>query len=64
MKEYTDKQINSMILFLRVNNIAEMYYLENDQNPDRKFYDYRTNSWLTRSQVISAAIQSGWNESK
>ena len=26
-KEYTDKQINSMILFLRVNNIAEMYYL-------------------------------------
>tara|TARA_R110002051_G_scaffold296513_1_gene362624 strand:+ start:837 stop:1115 length:279 start_codon:yes stop_codon:yes gene_type:complete len=27
-KEYTDKQINSMILFLRVNNIAEMYYLD------------------------------------
>ena len=53
-----------MILFLRVNNIAEMYYLENDQNPDRKFYDYRTNSWLTISQVISAAIQSGWKESK
>ena len=64
MKEYTDKQINSMILFLRVNNIAEMYYLENDQDPDRKFYCYRSDSWLTRKQVISTALDSGWEESK
>jgi len=60
MKEYTDKQVNSMILFLRVNNIAEMYYLENDQDPDRKFYCYRSDSWLTRKQVISTALDSGW----
>jgi len=64
MKEYTDKQINSMILFLRVNNIAEMYYLENDQDPDRKFYCYRSDSWLTRKQVISTALDSGWKERK
>ena len=64
MKEYTDKQINSMILFLRVNNIAEMYYLENDQDPDRKFYCYRSDSWLTRKQVISTALDSGWKEGK
>ena len=28
MKEYTDKQINSMILHLRLKDIAEIYYLD------------------------------------
>ena len=28
MKEYTDKEINNMILFLRVNRFAEFQYID------------------------------------
>jgi hypothetical protein len=38
MKEYTDKQINSMILHLRLNNVAEMYYIENQDDSQRNFF--------------------------
>ena len=62
-KKYTDKQINSMILHLRLNDIAEMYYLENEDNSDRNFFDYRSQTYLTKSQVISLAIETKW-ESK
>tara|TARA_A100000172_G_scaffold80361_1_gene69721 strand:- start:509 stop:724 length:216 start_codon:yes stop_codon:yes gene_type:complete len=67
MKEYTDKQINSMILHLRLNNIAEIYYLDM-KNPetrtthDRGFYDYRTNSWISRKELIASAIETGWKD--
>ena len=63
-KPFTDKQINSMILHLRLKDIAEMYYLDNEQDPDRKFYDYKTDSWLTREMLISSAIETGWKEVK
>mgnify|MGYP003111610545 FL=1 len=62
MKEYTDKQINSMILHLRLNNVAEMYYIENQDDSQRNFFDYRTQSYLEKSQVISLAIETGWEE--
>ncbi len=62
MKEYTDKQINSMILHLRLNNVAEMYYLENEDNSDRNFFDYRSQSYLEKSQLIALAIDTGWKE--
>ena len=62
-KEYTDKQINSMILHLRLNNIAEMYYIENKDDSSRDFFDYRTQNYLTREQVISLALETKW-ESK
>jgi len=62
-KKYTDKQINSMILHLRLNDIAEMYYLENEDNSDRNFFDYRTQTYITREQVISLALETKW-ESK
>jgi len=67
MKEYTDKQINSMILHLRLNDIAEIYYLE-QQDPytyakfDKGFYDYKTDSWLSRKMLIGSAIETGWEE--
>ena len=61
-KEYTDKQINSMILHLRLNNIAEMYYLDNQDDSDRNFFDYRTQTYLTKSQVISLAIETKWEQ--
>jgi len=63
-KEYTDKQINSMILHLRLNNVAEMYYLENEDNSDRNFFDYRSQSYLEKSQVTALAIETGWKEKK
>jgi len=61
-KEYTDKQINSMILHLRLNNVAEMYYIENQDDSDRNFFCYRSQTYLTKSQVISLAIETGWKE--
>ncbi len=64
MKEYTDKQINSMILHLRLNNVAEMYCIENKDESSRDFYDYRTDTHLTREQVISLALETKWKESK
>lgn len=67
-KEYADKQINSMILHLRLNNVAEMYYLEkeheNRDDSDRNFFDYRTQSYLSKSQLIALAIDTGWKEKK
>lgn len=77
MKEYTDKQINSMILFLRVNNIAEMYYLDKSKDygdnylsttddsqdqGDYVFFDYKSGSHLSRDMVISTSISEGWKE--
>ena len=68
MKEYTDKKINSMILHLRINDIAEIYYLE-EKDPTsspnfRGFYDYKTNSWISREMLISSAIETGWKDKK
>jgi len=71
MKEYTDKQINSMILYLRINKVAEIQYIDRqaiDSNGkqidsgDLTFYDYMSASHLTKEQLISAAIDSGWKE--
>ena len=62
MKEYTDKQINSMILHLRLNNVAEMYYLENEDGSDRNFFDYCSQSYLEKFQVVALAIDTGWKE--
>ena len=62
MKEYSDKQINSMILHLRLNNVAEMYYIENKDYSQRNFFDYRTQSYLSKEQVISLALETSWKE--
>ena len=62
MKEYTDKQINSMILHLRLNNVAEMYYIENQDDSQRNFFCYRTKTYLLKEQVISLALETGWEE--
>jgi len=76
-KEYTDKQINSMILFLRVNRVAEMYYLDKSKDygefyqptrddsqdmGDYTFFDYKSDSHLSLQQVISTSISEGWKE--
>ena len=71
MKEYTDKEINSMILYLRINKVAEIQYIDRqvvesngkqNDSGDLTFYDYMSASHLTKEQLISAAIESGWKE--
>ena len=91
MKEYTDKQINSMILHLKVKDIAEIQYVHNQidvgisrdneiknwiipENSNIKFfesdcdsgdltyYDYKSNSHLTLSQLVASAIETGWKD--
>mgnify|MGYP006908239358 FL=1 len=94
MKEYTDKQINSMIRHLKVKDIAKIQYVQNkidvdisrdseirknwviQKNSNIKFvesycdsgdltyYDYKTNSHLTLSQLVASAIETGWEEKK
>ena len=61
--------INSMITYLRVKKIAEIQYIEIHGNVmehwetgEYTLYDYMSNSRLMLSQVISAAIDSGWKE--
>jgi hypothetical protein len=72
-KKYSDRQINSMITYLRVKKIAEIQYIDRqfiDSNSpksshdsgDLTFYDYMSNSHIKLSQVISSAIESGWKE--
>ena len=69
--EYNDKQINSMILYLRVNRVAELQYIDREiintettsvDTGDLKLYDYMSSSHLSVKQLISAAIESGWTE--
>ena len=92
MKEYSDKQINSMIRHLKVKDIAEIQYVHKQIDLDRSrdsdirenwalpknstikfvesycdsgdltYYDYKTNSHLTLSQLIASAIETGWEE--
>ena len=55
---YNDKEINSMILYLRVNRVAEMQYVDSDN--DLKFYDYMSDKHLTREEVIDLSLKSKW----
>jgi len=73
-KKYSDRQINSMITYLRVHKIAEVQYIDRQfvdsksfyksshDSVDLTFYDYMSNSHIKLSQVISSAIESGWKE--
>ena len=58
MKEYTDKEINNMILFLRVNRFAEFQYI--DSTSDLKFYDYMTDTHSTRDDIVKLAKENKW----
>ena len=66
MKEYTDKDINNMILFLRVNRFAEFQYIDNikpdddDDGGDLRFYDYMTDTHSTRDDVVKLAKENKW----
>jgi hypothetical protein len=68
-KDWTNRQINSMITYLRVHKIAEIQFIEINGNVmehwetgEYTLYDYMRNSRVLLSQVISSAIDSGWTE--
>ena len=66
--DYTIEDINHMLIFIKVQNIAHIQYL--DVNKDTictnklikgvALYDFITCSFFTIEQVIDIAIQSGW----
>jgi hypothetical protein len=58
MKKYEDKDINSMILFLRINNLAEIQYTDIDGQD--KFYDYISKFSWTRKEVVEYALENDW----
>ena len=59
MIEYEDRHINNMILFLRIKRLAEMQYIDNEKN---KFFDYQSNKWFTRQEVITLALENKWEK--
>ena len=55
MKEYTDKQINSMILHLKVKDIAEIQYVHNQIDVDRsRDSDLRENWALPKNSTLES----------
>lgn len=59
-EEYTDKNVNSMILYLRVNNLAQIQYIDVESNNKPTFYDYMSDKHFERNKVTQHAINSGW----
>jgi len=61
MKEYNHKDVNNMILFLRVHKIAEFFYI-GTHNPktQKRFYDYMSGQMFTRQQIIQLALDNNW----
>tara|TARA_B100001250_G_scaffold22653_1_gene19097 strand:- start:13499 stop:13696 length:198 start_codon:yes stop_codon:yes gene_type:complete len=57
-ENYSDKEINSMILYLRINRVAEMQYIDSDN--DLNFYDYMSDKHLTRKELIDLSLKSKW----
>ena len=55
---YEDKELNSMILFLRLNRLAEIQYI--DVEGQNKFYDYIKKLSWTREEVIICALDNDW----
>ena len=58
--EYSDKDINSMILYLRINNLAQIQYIDVDSKDKPTFYDYMSNRHFKREQVTETSVANGW----
>ena len=51
-----------MIRHLKVKDIAEIQYVDNCDSGDLTYYDYKSNSHLTLSQLVASAIETGWKD--
>ena len=61
MKKVNHKELNNMILFLRVHRIAEFYYIGlHNSNTRKRFYDYISGKMFTRQQIIQLALDNNW----
>jgi len=69
MKEYSDRELNQMICFLKVTNVAQIQYISRN-NPDNEdagdlvLFDYMTSSHLTEQQLVATALDSGFELNK
>ncbi len=68
-KKYSDRELNQMICFLKVTNIAEIQYVsrnnpENEDAGDLILFDYKTSSHITEEQLIASALESGFELNK
>tara|TARA_R100000231_G_C5329677_1_gene165933 strand:- start:2160 stop:2534 length:375 start_codon:yes stop_codon:yes gene_type:complete len=63
MKKVNHKELNNMILFLRVHRIAEFYYIGlHNSNTRKRFYDYISGKMFTRQQIIDLALDNHWHK--
>ncbi len=60
MKKYSMKKINSMILYLRLNNLAQFQSIENEGQIE--IYDYISDKKFSLKEISDLAIKNGWKE--
>lgn len=58
--EYTDINVNSMILYLRVNNLAQIQYIDVESKNKPTFYDYMSDKHFKRNEITQHAVDNGW----
>jgi len=55
------ENITSILIWLKVNNIAQIQY-QGNQNEKSKYYDFISQKHLSRNELIKLAKQNGYNE--
>jgi len=55
------ENITSILIWLKVNNLAEIQYQSN-QDDDFKYYDFITDKHYSRNQIIKLAKKSGYKD--
>jgi len=57
------ENITSILIWLKVNNLAEIQYQSN-QDDDFKYYDFITDKHYSRNQIIKLAKKSGYKDER
>ena len=57
------ENITSILIWLKVNNIAQIQY-QGNQNDDFKYYDFITDKHYSRNQIIKLAKKSGYKDER
>tara|TARA_R110002051_G_scaffold298450_1_gene365279 strand:- start:6 stop:209 length:204 start_codon:yes stop_codon:yes gene_type:complete len=61
-EEHSDQDVNSMILYMRINNLAQIQYIDANSNNKPNFYDYMSDRHFERKQVTETAVANGWKK--
>ena len=57
------ENITSILIWLKVNNLAEIQY-QGNQNDDFKYDDFITDKHYSRNQIIKLAKKSGYKDER